>query len=950
MHIAATLPASTATSTRKVGVQAKPLQLLWAPEVLQPKSNVHYVHARANNDALRSPSERLGDGDEGATLKTTFPAISAFRLIPVQFTGSLKKSSLTSSTHVSPADEKLRSDPDSLQPPPSHQWCVMQHASSGLFISASLAPRGLMWFHESIDDAVLVRLVPSVRNPKKGVGQRFHVVLRAQPSRLSTRSASPPPVVEWIASMYAPETPQVSHDLGTVTAERRSLVLTEYRDGSIKGPTALYYFEVCVTSVPSQPLDVTQPTRKLSTRVAQSRKRDSSSDDEESHADSTSDDSTDSSEITDGSVDDDDLGTDGSRAPTPTTEAAAYDDDVSSGDEEFLELALAHRDAFSLFTRRQQVGNFFQDRCVCKRRVGGCVAYYCSPLGAEKFTVIGFGERDALVRCYRSVAVTQLNAKARWTGDPDKANCMMCTLSAGIPGHVSSCRIPVLVTTRSVTPGENFLCLASSLTKFPSSAMAPTTPAVASLHSAAAQASKFLMQHHPPSHSAEYSPPLFCDTAWYVDTYHPDPPPEAAVPLASVLPKTADGGVALMESHQPLYYYGNHASLAVPHRDAVLQFPFNLIQVRPCMRLRGELEVVAKHFIPMGTCFLYCGPKIRRKDESDKGAISTAMSIDRIGRRIKGGNIMKFVNHRFGFADEGNVAFRRGAIMYRRRHFPERGPVETHINFFIATKDIPAGELLLAEGYGPEYDSFIERIAYCGGRYLSAEERLWLTEQEMEQGPVQSSALARGPRAAPGSYAACYLSDIHIGSVVGRRCPLPTARDTKEHRSTPPRLRRRLEGSSSLYADTAAEDGHELGASRVAFYRVTAITDDNVLLGEELEHEFPYLFDRYPDGTGATVPHVAVLRKTEAILFIPGWDYEDAILPAEILLPSATNSGAHSTVKLGGDGIQSNMVKQHESPNNIGWCARLKMPKEALDRGTYADLVREAPAGGASPP
>ncbi|CUG68929.1 Hypothetical protein, putative [Bodo saltans] len=568
--------------------------------------------------------------------------------------------------------------------------------------------------------------------------------------------------------------------------------------------------------------------------------------------------------------------------------------------------------------------------------------YYCSPLGAEKFTVIGFGERDVLVRYYRAVSVTQQSARARWTDDPEKANCMLCTLTAGIPGKVSSCRIPVLVTTRTVKAGESFLCLSSSLTKFPSNiAPSPTTPSMATQHNAAAQTNKFLLQHHPPAplHPA----PLFCDTEWYVETYRPDPAPEAAVPLASVLPRTMDNGVPLVERQQPLYYYGNHASLALPHRDAVLQFPFNLIQVRPCMRLRGELEVVAKHFVPMGTCFLYCGPKIRRKDESDKGAISTAMSIDRMGRRIKGGNIMKFVNHRFGFAEEGNVAFRRGAIMYRRRHFPERGPVETHINFFIATKDIPAGELLLAEGYGPEYDSFIERIAYCGGRYLSAEERLWLTEQ----GAAQASSLSTGtppttkapePSSTPGSYAGCYVTDIHVGSIVGRRCPLPDD-DSKRVSSTssmiPSRIRRRLDGTSSLYADEAAEDGRELGASRVVFYRVTAITDDNVLLGEELEHEFPYLFDRYPDGTGATVQGVAVLRKTEAILFIPGWDYEDATLPKEVLVASrSADAGARRN--------DDPAKREALTEDNIGWCARLKMPKDALGRATYADLVQGA--------
>jgi hypothetical protein len=377
----------------------------------------------------------------------------------------------------------------------------------------------------------------------------------------------------------------------------------------------------------------------------------------------------------------------------------------------------------------------------------------------------------------------------------------------------------------------------------------------------------------------------------------------------------------LEEGPRAFYYYGNHATLAVPCRTAMLEFPFNLIQVRPCMRLRGELEVIAKYFVPRGTCFLYCGPRLRRRDETNITAMSTAMNIDRRGRRIQGGNIMKFVNHRFGFADEGNVAFRRGAIMYRPS---QRVTVdETHINFFVATKDIAAGELLLAEGYGPEYDSFIERLAFCGGRYLSAEERQALEDDEVNGGRLSNDKKRRDLQEdaptvmTPGAYLACYVSDIHVGSIVGRRVT-----NILNHRDA-------FTSTSALQHQQKKEKSSFSVDESLIFYRVTTITEDNVILGEELKSKFPMLYDRDPEEIGTVVPRVAVLRKTEAILFIPGWDYEDVVLR-----PSRKGSTAEDA---------SPPVGGSTANGSGGWCARLKMPKEALERATYADIIREMP-------
>lgn len=206
---------------------------------------------------------------------------------------------------------------------------------------------------------------------------------------------------------------------------------------------------------------------------------------------------------------------------------------------------------------------------------------------------------------------------------------------------------------------------------------------------------------------------------------------------------------------------------------------------------------------------------------------------------------MRYVNHHFGFAKEGNVAFRKGTLVDPQDH-----GWHTHIVFFVATRDIEPGELLLAESYGPEYDAVIERVALCDACYLSVDERAEIAERcasssvrelygvPSPTNPNNSSSGSGPVVAAPFSslpYHGCYQQDIRHGSLVAvRQSEVPVA-----YSSIP-----------------------------MVFYCVeSGDKANNVIRAVLLDAtEFPLVRTME---AGPIVP----LRKTHVILFVPGWDY-----------------------------------------------------------------------------
>lgn len=196
------------------------------------------------------------------------------------------------------------------------------------------------------------------------------------------------------------------------------------------------------------------------------------------------------------------------------------------------------------------------------------------------------------------------------------------------------------------------------------------------------------------------------------------------------------------------YYYGVGARHCVPVREddpPRVYYPESLFRVRPCAQLPGQREVVACGRIARGTCIAYCGPEVTGDPDDD-----TVMEMSN-GASFRGGNIARYVNHRYGFAPRGNVVFRAAKLQVRGG----RESRVVDITFFVATEDIAEGAVVLADRYSPTFDVYLQRVALAGGAYLTARE-----------------ALER--RGAPGTgvhpmYTADHLETLAEGDVVAAR-------------------------------------------------------------------------------------------------------------------------------------------------------------------------------------
>jgi hypothetical protein len=175
-------------------------------------------------------------------------------------------------------------------------------------------------------------------------------------------------------------------------------------------------------------------------------------------------------------------------------------------------------------------------------------------------------------------------------------------------------------------------------------------------------------------------------------------------------------------------------------------YPDCALRVQNCAALGGDQkEVVAEAPIQQATCFAYCGPRCDPDLDDD----TTMVQSDSTAYR--GGNIIRYVNHYFGFSDAGNVVFRTAKLL-TRSSVSSGSTREVELTFLITTRNIAPRELLLAQSYGPAYDIHLQRIALTKGLYLSAVEARRLLE------------IGLLPQ-----YAPHHLNSLAVGDVVGLR-------------------------------------------------------------------------------------------------------------------------------------------------------------------------------------
>ena len=133
-----------------------------------------------------------------------------------------------------------------------------------------------------------------------------------------------------------------------------------------------------------------------------------------------------------------------------------------------------------------------------------------------------------------------------------------------------------------------------------------------------------------------------------------------------------------------------------------LQFPYTLMEPRICDELPGgQLEVVARHPIPRGTAFLYGGlltPGFKDSYDGDYAiAVGHLVGNNKTDNKewwdLEGGCVVRFINHFGGFRETGNI---RIVLFSVRVDSGDHLPVVV----FVATEDIPQGELVLACSYG----------------------------------------------------------------------------------------------------------------------------------------------------------------------------------------------------------------------------------------------------------
>jgi hypothetical protein len=175
-------------------------------------------------------------------------------------------------------------------------------------------------------------------------------------------------------------------------------------------------------------------------------------------------------------------------------------------------------------------------------------------------------------------------------------------------------------------------------------------------------------------------------------------------------------------------------------------YPDCALRVQNCAALGGDQkEVVAEAPIQQATCFAYCGPRCDPDLDDD----TTMVQSDSTAYR--GGNIIRYVNHYFGFSDAGNVVFRTAKLL-TRSSVSSGSTREVELTFLITTRNIAPRELLLAQSYGPAYDIHLQRIALTKGLYLSAVEARRLLE------------IGLLPQ-----YSPHHLNSLAVGDVVGLR-------------------------------------------------------------------------------------------------------------------------------------------------------------------------------------
>jgi len=152
-------------------------------------------------------------------------------------------------------------------------------------------------------------------------------------------------------------------------------------------------------------------------------------------------------------------------------------------------------------------------------------------------------------------------------------------------------------------------------------------------------------------------------------------------------------------------------------REPIMHFPDTLLEPRPCEKLPGrELEVVARFFIPKGTCFGYCGPLSSNEHNSYTYTATTGQSFD-------GQSVTRCINYFRGFADKGNVTFTEARIDYNVIDASgKKSETQQSIVMLTSIEDILPGQLVLATRYDRSYDMYLDRMSLHQGRFLSPRE------------------------------------------------------------------------------------------------------------------------------------------------------------------------------------------------------------------------------------
>ena len=186
------------------------------------------------------------------------------------------------------------------------------------------------------------------------------------------------------------------------------------------------------------------------------------------------------------------------------------------------------------------------------------------------------------------------------------------------------------------------------------------------------------------------------ETAWYRRQYGPSSLVDGLHPIAH------------WPSDVPYYHGLGDATKAATHPPTV-GFPASLLRLQPSSTLPGELEVVAAALIPAGTCFNYTG-ELRDGDSSTPSDSIYSFQL-RDHQTVEGSGITRYINHRFRYDPYGNVQFAQASLPNstdaKRIHDGDSRMIG--IPFFVTTRDVVAGEQLLATSYGDVYDAQLER-------------------------------------------------------------------------------------------------------------------------------------------------------------------------------------------------------------------------------------------------